>query len=191
MWLRSCGEICHVETFLHMTDFSTFLHIPHFAPHLNFLYMIDCLHISHVEKLLHMKICHMETFLHMTEFFSTSTACGACDKYPVCFCWTVQLWSQFLVRRARVRGPAVLKFAICLFEHPKWKYLIVVLFSWHKYKTKNKETRHPVLTSVQLWSRFLAWQAGKGAWASRPLGWARNFGARRVLGAWARSGGRK
>ena len=26
MWLRSCGNICHVEKILHMTDFSTFLH---------------------------------------------------------------------------------------------------------------------------------------------------------------------
>ena len=25
----------------------------------------------------------MEKFLHMTDFFSTSTACGACDKYDV------------------------------------------------------------------------------------------------------------
>ena len=46
--------------------------------------MIDFLHISHVEKLLHMTICHMEKFLHMTDFFSTSTVCGACDKYQVC-----------------------------------------------------------------------------------------------------------
>ena len=32
------------------------------------LYVIDFLHISHMEKLLHMKICHMEKFLHMTDF---------------------------------------------------------------------------------------------------------------------------
>ena len=54
MWRNlSWGEICHVK---------------------NFLYVIDFLHISHVEKL-----------LHMTDFFSTSTACGACecDKYQV------------------------------------------------------------------------------------------------------------
>jgi len=44
----------------------------------------DFLHISHVEKLLYMTICHMEKFLHMTEVFSTSTACGVCDKYQVC-----------------------------------------------------------------------------------------------------------
>ena len=25
----------------------------------------------------------MEKVLHMTDFFSTSTACGACDKYQV------------------------------------------------------------------------------------------------------------
>ena len=83
MWLRSCGEICYVETFLHITDFSTWhilLHIYHLE---NFLYVIDLLHISYVEKLLHMTICHMEKFLHMTDFFSTSTACDACDKYQV------------------------------------------------------------------------------------------------------------
>ena len=33
-----------------------------------FLYVIDFLHISHVEKLLHMTICHMENFLHVTDF---------------------------------------------------------------------------------------------------------------------------
>ena len=35
---------------------------------------------------LHMTICHVEKFLHMADFFSTSTACGACDKYQVCVC---------------------------------------------------------------------------------------------------------
>ena len=35
MLVCSCGEVCHVETFLHMTDFSTFLCITHFAPHLS------------------------------------------------------------------------------------------------------------------------------------------------------------
>ena len=46
-------------------------------------YVIDFLHISHVEKLLHITICNIEKFLHMTDFFSTITACGACDKYQV------------------------------------------------------------------------------------------------------------
>ena len=67
-----------------MTDFSTqhiLLHIYHAD---NFLYVIDFLHISHVEKLLHITICHMEKILHMTDFVSTSTACGAFDKYQVC-----------------------------------------------------------------------------------------------------------
>ena len=33
------------------------------------LYVIDFLHISHVEKLLHMTICHMEKKkIHMTDF---------------------------------------------------------------------------------------------------------------------------
>ena len=56
----------------------------------NFLYVIDFLHISHVEKLLYMTICHMEKFLHMTEVFSTSTACGVCDKYQVW--WGGHIW---------------------------------------------------------------------------------------------------
>jgi len=40
--------------------------------------------ICHAVNLLHMTICHMEKILHMTDLFSTSTACGACDKYEVC-----------------------------------------------------------------------------------------------------------
>ena len=35
MLVCSCGEVCHVETFLHVTDFSTFLCITHFAPNLS------------------------------------------------------------------------------------------------------------------------------------------------------------
>ena len=65
MVVCSCGEVCHVETFLHMTDFSTFLRITHFAPNLSCGELSLCDRFSHVEKLLHMTIC------------------GACDKYQV------------------------------------------------------------------------------------------------------------
>ena len=48
-----------------------------------FIYCGDIfqLTICHAVNLLHMTICHMEKILRMTDFFSTSTACGACDKY--------------------------------------------------------------------------------------------------------------
>ena len=69
----SCGENihmtdCHVESYLHMVNVET--------------------NLSN-GGIFHMKICHFEKFLHMTDFFSTSTACGACDKYQVwCWCWS-------------------------------------------------------------------------------------------------------
>ena len=96
----SCGEISPHNRFAphfsilmwrhlsceYISPHDRYLHITNFAPHLSRReFLIDFLHISHLEKLLHNTICHMEKFLHMTDLFSTSTACGACDKYQVCW----------------------------------------------------------------------------------------------------------
>ena len=82
MWRSlSCGNISPHDRFLHISPHTHILLQNHVE---SFLYVIDFLHISHVEKLLHMTICHMEKFLHMTDFFSTTTGCDGCDKYQVC-----------------------------------------------------------------------------------------------------------
>ena len=81
MWRSlSCGNISPHDRFLHISPHTHILLQNHVE---SFLYVIDFLHISHVEKLLHMTICHMEKFLHMTDFFSTTTGCDGCDKYQV------------------------------------------------------------------------------------------------------------
>ena len=86
MWLRSCGEICHVETFLHMTDFSTFLHIPHFSPHLSCGELSQCNRFSSYfscgKTSPHENLSYGKNSPH-DRFFSTSTACGACDKFEI------------------------------------------------------------------------------------------------------------
>ena len=63
-----------MEKFLHMTDFSSYLPFEDNLP-------TDNLSSG---DFLHMTICHVDTFLHMADFFSTSIACGACDKYQIC-----------------------------------------------------------------------------------------------------------
>ena len=87
MLVCSCGEVCHVETFLHMTDFSTFLRITHFAPNLSCGELSLCdrfsSHFSCGETSPHDNLSYGKISPH-DRFFSTSTACGACDKYQVC-----------------------------------------------------------------------------------------------------------
>ena len=78
MSVCSCGEVCHVETFLHMTDFSTLLQIYHVE---SFLYVIDFLHISHVEKLFHMTICHIWKNSPHDRFFSTVYSADTTDTH--------------------------------------------------------------------------------------------------------------
>ena len=86
MLVCSCGEVCHVETFLHMTDFSTFLRITHFAPNLSCGELSLCdrfsSHFSCGETSPHDNLSYGKISPH-DRFFSTSTACDACDKYQV------------------------------------------------------------------------------------------------------------
>ena len=66
MWRSlSCGNISPHDRFLHISPHTHILLQNHVE---SFLYVIDFLHISHVEKLLHMTICRMEKFIHMTDF---------------------------------------------------------------------------------------------------------------------------
>ena len=103
-----CHHISHVEKFLHMTNLS---------PHISTWQI--CLHIYHVETLLQLTICYVENFsssqsakwrkfLHMADIFSTGTACGACDKYEVCFglnfwlegpTWGQRFWATYALFR--------------------------------------------------------------------------------------------
>ena len=64
MWRNlSCGNISPPDRFLHISPHTTFR-----STFVMWRTVIDFLHISRLEKLLHMKICHMEKFLHMTDF---------------------------------------------------------------------------------------------------------------------------
>ena len=82
----SCGEICHVETFL-QSPHDRFHHIAHFAPHLSCGELFPCdrfsSHFSCGETSPHDNLSYRKISPH-GRFFSTSTACDACDKYQVC-----------------------------------------------------------------------------------------------------------
>ena len=77
---------CHVETFLHDRFLYIFPLITYFAPHLSWGELSICdrfsSHFSCGETSPHDNLSHGNNSPH-DRFFSTSTACGACEKYQV------------------------------------------------------------------------------------------------------------